>query len=330
MSESQSNLKKETQSLNQSGAFLQIHIINQLSKSGWETIVEFPVRASPFVEDPKRHQFMYRQLLSLGHFNTKIFNKTIFECRNYSFLEETSIDIIATKVFGNKIFKLCIEVKKLNPKYTDWCFIQEKNNYDEYRVMMTSKKNGGLAPLFTVPKTDLLKEELCLRLEEFKKWHTTKFTIADFGVALYEKQIRPEFYASEKTVVDKAARQIISGTYELTIEALIHRVEQGTGFPTDSEEIFIPIVVTNANLLHCKFDPTEIDATTGHINKDPDYDDIYGIIYECPTPKSVQYPDPLSRQLDATERKYTGKWHVLILSPEGLGHFLNLIETNAV
>jgi len=234
----QSNLKEETQSLNQSGAFLQIHTINQLTNLGWQTIVEFPVRAAPFIEDPKRHPLLYRQLLNLKHFMTKIFSKTIFECRNYSFLEETSIDVIGTKTIGNKIFKICIEVKKLNPKYTDWCFIQQKSNYDNYRVMMTSKKDDGLAPLFTVPHTDMLKEELSLRLEEFNKWYKTNFKITDFGIALYKKQVKPEFYASEKTVVDQAARQIISGTYELTIEALIHRVQQGTNFNPDIEEIF--------------------------------------------------------------------------------------------
>jgi len=93
------------------------------------------------------------------------------------------------------------------------------------------------------------------------------------------------------------------------------------------KKFFIPVVVTNANLLHCEFDPVDIEPKTGNINKDPNYQNVYGIIYECATPKSVQYPDPISRQLNALERKYTGKWHVLILSPEGLGHLLNLIET---
>lgn len=327
---SQSNLKEETQSLNQSGAFLQIHTINQLTKLGWETIVEFPVRAAPFMEDPKRHSIIRAQLLNLGYFNTDIFRKAIFDCRDYSFLEETSIDIVGTKIIGNKIFKICIKVKKLNPKYTDWCFIQQKSNYDNYRVMITSKKDDGLVPLFTVPQSNLLKEELSLRLEEFKTRYQTDFTIADFGIALYEKQTNPEFYTSEKTVVDKAARQIISGTYELTIEALIHRVQQGTKFDPGLEEIFIPVVVTNANLLHCEFDPSDIDPVTGQINRDPNYKNVNGIIYECATPKSVQYPDQVSRQLDAKERKYTGKWHVLIMSPEGLGHMLNLIETGSL
>jgi len=36
------------------------------------------------------------------------------------------------------------------------------------------------------------------------------------------------FYASEKTIIDKAARQIINGTYELSIEALIPQDLVGT------------------------------------------------------------------------------------------------------
>ncbi|MCH7785637.1 MAG: hypothetical protein IIB06_09530 [Bacteroidetes bacterium] len=76
----------------------------------------------------------------------------------------------------------------------------------------------------------------------------------------------------------------------------------------------------------CRFNPDDIDPISGHITKDPKYEPIDSIIYECPKPKEVQFPDTLGSDLPAELRDHVAKWHVLVMSPKGFSEFLDGID----
>ena len=153
------DLDKKTQSLNQSGAFLQFHILNELNKRNWSTKVETPVSVSPFIKHPETHPLLYKTLLATRQVPADLFSQAVSESQNQTMKEETSIDIDAGKTipieFDPSIhFRLCIEVKKNDPKYSDWCFFQQKINSEPMRVIQRTITPVGRVDLFRVSPSD--------------------------------------------------------------------------------------------------------------------------------------------------------------------------------
>ncbi len=99
-----------------------------------------------------------------------------------------------------------------------------------------------------------------------------------------------------------------------------------SGFFHSSLETIVPIVVTTANLQKCVTDPEDIDPDSGFITKDPVYEKLDSVIYECPIPKSVRFPQPDFNNLSADARKQIYKWPVLIVSPKGFTDFIKQIR----
>lgn len=117
-------LNKKTEALNQSGAFLQIHTLNELKKRGWYTEIESPRTIAPFIYNPKdQRKILYSDP---NRMSAEKFPDAVRASQDFSNKEETSIDIYAGKSVGNTTahytFRLCIEVKKNDPRYVDWCF----------------------------------------------------------------------------------------------------------------------------------------------------------------------------------------------------------------
>ena len=160
---------------------------------------------------------------------------------------------------------------------------------------------------------------------QYHHWNIFKKEISDFAIALQNEKVRGDYYRSEKTKVDESARQIIKGTYGLIIEKIVNQVATGRDYD-NSPLIFLPIIVTNANLFLCNFDLDDIDSKTGHITKDPEFKPVDSIIYDYPAPKEVQFPNPLASNLTAEFRDHVSKWHVLIMNPGGFVDFLDDVD----
>lgn len=325
------SLDKKTNSLNQSGAFLQFHVLNELNQRGWETRVETPVSVSPFNKNPASHPKLARADRFDRVISADQFPQAVLESQNQTMKEETSVDIEAWKTIDLESepqkarFRLCVEVKKNDPRYSDWCFFQQKINQEPMRVIKKTLVREGRVGLFYVPPNDRHQNEIAVESKHYPSSGIFNHKISDFALALQNEEVRRDFYKSEKTIVDEAARQIIKGTYGLIIEHVVNQVTTGRDydhFPV----IFLPVVVTNANLFLCKFNPKDIDSHSGHITKNPEYEKMDSIIYEYPTPKEVQFPEPLSANLSSEFKDWVQKWHVLIMSPSGLVSFLDKIE----
>jgi len=324
-------LDKKTKSLNQSGTFLQFHILNELNKRKWSTVVETPVSFAPFNKRPETHQLLYGQLLSKHTVNADHFAQAVLESQNQSMKNETSVDIDAGKNIElkkdtvNAIFRLYIEVKKNDPDYSDWCFFQQKIKSEPMRLTTKNITSKGRVNLFTVTENDRYKNKIWVQTIQYPSLEIFTKDVSDFALALHAKEVKKDYYRSEKTKVDEAARQIIKGTYGLIIDRVVNQVTTGKDYSHDPD-IFVPIIITNANLFLCTFDPKDIDPNKGHIKKDPDYQPIDSIIYEYPKPKEVQFPDPLASNLAAEFRDHILKWHVLVMSPKGFVKFLEELD----
>lgn len=323
-------LDKKTKALNQSGAFLQFSVLKELTKRHWYTTVEKPVSIAPFISHPEKQPAIYNQLLVDSQIPADKFYQAMLDSQLLSLKEETSVDINAVKektieFDPNVHFHLCIEVKKNDPRYSDWCFFQHKVKNEPMHVISKNITSQGRVNLFLISPTDRYGNPIYVQTNQYHFWSIFQHEISDFGLALQNETIKPEYFRSEKTKVDEAANQIIKGTYGIILEDVLNQVTSGKGYD-HSPHIYIPIIVTNANLYLLDFDTDDIDPVSGHIKKEPKFQPVDSIIYEHPTPKEVQFPQPLSDRLDRDFREQIAKWHVLILSPKGFVEFLENLE----
>jgi len=237
--------------------------------------------------------------------------------------EEMSIDVYAGKSFDseNIIIRLVIETKSRNPDYVDWCFIQQiKKRNEKMLVVKKSILNTGLTNLIKVGETSLKSNELWVQIEQFD-YQFLKNTVSDFATALKNGQTK----TTKKNEVDDSIRQVLKGLYGTVIDEVINQVKSGEYYDSTQKMIFIPIVVTNANLYLVEYNIDEIDSDTGYI-KNATFNTVNSIIYEYPTPKTIQYPDPLDDTLSSKNNQHILKSQVLIMNPKGFSEFLKQIE----
>ena len=158
-----------TQALNQSGSFLQIHVMNELEKLGWKINSEIPVECAPFIDDPlTNNRFFDQGQITKPLFTPKNFTLAVSESQNKIELEETSVDIVASNEGTEYSFKLCIECKKLNPDYSDWIFFRKKQSKHQMNVITKSITSLGFVQLFKVLGNTRCSNEIHIELSNFK------------------------------------------------------------------------------------------------------------------------------------------------------------------
>ncbi|MEX2313006.1 MAG: hypothetical protein WD650_03335, partial [Nitrosopumilaceae archaeon] len=169
--------------LNESGTFLQISVINQLNIHGWSPQPEFPVSLAPFIKDPMKYPGI--SATTPGIVRPSMFQQAVSESQNQFLKKETSLDALCGRTENNIHYIPCIQVKKLNPKYVDWCFFKEDNLRNELRVVTKSLVGRGLVDLLTIPQTDRGDPAIHIQIERFD---IPSFPVicSDYGVALHK------------------------------------------------------------------------------------------------------------------------------------------------
>ena len=319
---SDNEISNSTKSINQSGMFLQSLIYKQLDFDGWSVDIEYPVQVAPFTADPIKHGNYHingetRKLM----YHPQDIIRAIEECKNKIELEETSIDVVGT-IGSETAINLCIECKKLDPIYSDWIFF-DVSKPKPMNVIIKGIQSRGHISLFKIPETSSCGNEIFVELHKWEGDTALRNPVSNASVALTNNKIDRKTYQSSKSLIDNASRQIIKGTYGFILEKLQSDILGG--FLHSTLETVIPIIVTTANLQKCIINPKDIDPDSGYITKEPTYEKIDSIIYECPTPKSVRFPQPNFNKLSVEARKEIYKWQVLIVSPKGFIDFMKQI-----
>jgi len=318
-----------TKSLNQGGTFLQIHVNQELIKHKWPgTVIEYPTKAIPFTSNPNEDPTVKSRVIARGKVHPQTFVKSVIRSQNQFETGESSIDVLGSRQFSDKIgHTLCIEVKKLDPKFIDWIFFRIKPQKNNMRVITRTVSNSGLANLFEIPPMHgHFEKNSYAMIKEFSHWTPLEHEISDFAVATNSNKLTGEYFKTDKSKVDDSSRQIIQNTFALTIEKVLYEINQKDPTIAHCDDIIIPIIVTNAALWFCDVDPKDIDPLTGHTTKQPNYKQLDSIIYELANPKSVQFPEPLSSKMTTDQNLVARKSHVLILTPKGFTEFLDELD----
>ncbi|QLH06005.1 hypothetical protein [Nitrosopumilus ureiphilus] len=315
-------LSDSTKSLNQSGMFLQSLISKELDFDGWSVDTEYPVQVSPFTVDPIKHgNYSIDEYTKKPVYHPQDIIRSMEECKNKIELEETSIDVVGT-IGKDPTITLCVECKKLDPIYSDWIFF-DVSKPKPMNVIIKSFQSKGHVSLFKIPETSSCGNEVFVDLHKWEDSNALRNPVSNTSIALTNNKIDRKTYQSNKSLIDNASRQIIKGTYGFILDKLQSNILQG--FIDSTLDTIIPIIVTTANLQKCIINPKDIDLDSGYVTKEPVYEKIDSIIYECPAPKSVRFPQPNFNRLSPETRKEISKWQVLITSPKGFIDFMKQI-----
>lgn len=262
-------LMEQQSALNESGTFLQISVFHKIIEAGWGAETEVPVSIAPFVSDPMKQDVAIKKTQQQGEpmeIKTRSggFQQAIVNSQSESLRKETSIDVLASASKDNFTYVLCIEVKKLNPYYVSWIFFQQNVLENNFRVLAKSTVGGGTLNLLSILESDLVDEKLFVQVEKFDKLKSFTPNIYDYGVTLTKDD--KGNYKFQKSSLNKATTQVIEGTFGSIVDSVTNQVSTGTGYDYDIQ-YFIPIIVTNANILTCNYDVKDLDLNSGVISK---------------------------------------------------------------
>ncbi|MCH7648185.1 MAG: hypothetical protein IIA83_06230 [Thaumarchaeota archaeon] len=324
-------LMEQQSALNESGTFLQISVFHKIIEAGWGAETEFPVSIAPFVSDPMKQDVAIKKTQQQGE-SMKIktrsggFQQAIVNSQSESLRKETSIDVLASASKDNFSYVLCTEVKKLNPYYVSWIFFQQNVLENNFRVLSKSTVGGGTLNLLSILESDLVDKKLFVQVEKFDKLKSFTPNIYDYGVTLTKDD--KGNYKFQKSSLNKATTQVIEGTFGSIVDSVTNQVSTGAGYDYDAQ-YFIPIIVTNANILTCNYDVKDLDLNSGVISK-IDLQPQDAVIYEYPFPMRVRFPNQVIGVSNDVQLRHSLRWPVLIVSPKGLGSFLTAINKDAI
>lgn len=306
--------EEQRAALNDSGFFLHSAVLKRVKRSGWSVNSEVSVSAAPFLYDPVKEPGVLKMTDAGRVLNRRKFLHAIADSQNKSQMRETAIDVVA--VSGTQV--LCVEVKKLNPRYVSWIFANHDAGYKEFAVLSKDFSDKSERDLLCVPRTGGSERDLCIRMES-ASLESALYTY-DQGRAL-TKDAKGEYGFGNNSLAD-ATRQIVEGTFGLVVESLMRDVSSGR-FRAQS---FLPTVVTTANILTCEYDANDLssDGASGSTLEPKDL-----VIYNCPVPAVAKFPNQFADLKHHNQMRLSTKWPVLVLSPKGLDMLLATLENLA-
>ena len=115
--------------------------------------------------------------------------------------------------------------------------------------------------------------------------------------------------------------QVVEGAFGLITGKILRQVSTGIGY--DTEQCYIPIVVTTANLYSCEYDPGDFDMSTG-LASGADLQKEEFLIYECPAPVTTSFPSQLTGLDRPEDVRSLTKWQVVVAQAKSLEKMLGV------
>ncbi len=316
-------LDDKMSALNKSGTFLHAEVYRILRSSGYRATAEHPVQVAPFVQDPlKRPRALKNEEHSVHPVTvTAEFQRALAESQQTGLAKERVVDIVAaTPIVPPLELILPIEVKKADPGYADWVFMNYNTSKTSMIATLISTHDLDGLLLFGIPGSDL--DSRPLRVEK------ARISIPSISTNIYDGAVplmlnKSSKYDFKNRSLNEAATQVVEGTFGLITNKLIHQVSTGIGYNTS--QCYIPIVVTTANLHSCRYDPDDFEMSTGLVSKGNLRKEEF-LIYECPAPITTAFPHQLTHLDRRQHVRSLTKWQVVIVQARSFEKLLGLVR----
>lgn len=236
--------------------------------------------------------------------------------------EQSTLDIYAQLAKQTIMLTLLIECKKNNPDFIDWVFFPHTNpNHHKHF-------SGSL--IANVPKD-----------EKLDTWETTASISPMISLdwiptgdawetrGKYTNYARGDKTRTSNKAITDAAHQVALATRAIFESELANnKALSGNAKMPYNHQIFIPIIVTTAKLFLCKFDPKDIDQTTGEIPLDKaTLEEQPYLLYEYPLPVPFHStPADKVAVLKSGNKDFGTRMDILVVNSEKLTDFLSRLE----
>ena len=305
--------------LNRSGAFLHAGVIRELERMGYGLRSELPVSVAPFLSDPSKHPDVAIPCELPGMAPVRLLNKTAFQsavaaCQDGSQRRGRTIDICASRLDADSVYTAVVEVKRLDPDYASWVFLVRDGPSRNYSVVTRSAEpDYDSLQLMKVPRSDAEGDDIYLHKKKTQALPNDMGAVADHGMEItYDPRTG---YGHRGTSLHDAANQVLEGAFGFIVDVVTHRA--ATGMAVVPKEHYIPVIVTTANLLTCKYDPGELDperldAPDAALKK------VDAVIYRYPHPARTRFPDQIVATKNTAQATLATRWPVAVATVKGL------------
>lgn len=232
---------------------------------------------------------------------------------------ESSLDIRADREYPTAKLSLIIECKKNNPELANWVFFPAVATGDDWFTVsinqaivapppatnwnVTSGLRGMAASaVLTDEARETRGDYLQTRTNIKTKTSNAAISDASFQVAL----------AKQAIVAEEARFENAIGASATTPKAGPH------------SHIFVPVIVTTANLFTCKFDPLDVDPHTGEIPfANAQLQPRSRLVYQYGIPKQLQnVPSDLAGTLSDGQLARFTRMHIVVVHSSDFANFL--------
>jgi hypothetical protein len=250
--------------------------------------------------------------------------------------KESKLDILAQCHKEDAKLTLLIECKKNNPELTNWIF---------FPVVEKAASEASFAYI-TATVLDNIAE-----LEPGKSWQIqtsirtlhSGFKVANDGIEtkgsyleyIQKNKDHSKLTKTAKNSIEDAAYQVALAArsvlneetvYSETLKNYAARRQDNVQIMPYKRQLFLPVIVTTAELFLCHFDPADIDIARGELPLDKAHIYPYPyLLYQYALPRSLQHaPNDLAEALLGNQLGMFSHMDILLVNSKALSTILSL------
>lgn len=234
--------------------------------------------------------------------------------------EQSTLDIYAQLAKKTITLTLLVECKKNNPEFIDWIFFphaDDKRHKHFTGSLLHLKGKGNVWETMAMhsPMTSL-------------EWIPTSDAWETRGNYLKYKKENDKTRTSNAAIT-QASHQIALAAKAIFEQELINAKELSGKIEIPYvHQILIPTIVTTARLFTCKFDPKDIDHTTGEVPLEKaSLEEQPYLLYEYPLPAHF-HSTPLDKVsvLKTGNKDFGTRMDILVVNSSKFNEFLSRLE----
>lgn len=238
--------------------------------------------------------------------------------------KESALDLWVQLYRNHQVLNLPTECKKNNPDFIDWIFFPRKSNPIINQIVVSVVENSEIKNSADPPQFSWSLQKLNFLAPWVDEARETRGSYLSLKTGDKTK-------TSNKAIAE-AAYQVALATQAICAEEHSLNQKRFSSNPPNPTprrvEVFIPTIITNANLFVCEFDPKEVSPETGEIEfskvclTQKDF-----LVYEYPLPRHLQITpaDPIWLR-DHGSIEDVVRMHILVINSGALPMVLRNLE----
>lgn len=243
--------------------------------------------------------------------------------------KESVLDILAESRIGTALLAMPIECKKANPEFVNWVFFEKQNAPKDTSMYINQVNNLDKKPRelgwTSTPQIQSVHSKVKIPIAE-----EGRETRANYSE--YKKTHDPsKVTKTANNAITEASNQVALATQSIFNEEMQY-CQMLAGLNTQENKpyefsLFLPTIVTTAQLFLCKYDVNGVSSATGEIKYDKaKLEQVPYLIYEYPLPRSLQNSPEAKQSVFHTNPEIFNRMHIAVVQSSSFDLYLNEIH----